>query len=148
MTFLIRYIIEMIFLGKKETLTQLLGCIIYPLAITFTAPLAKLITIELEPHLMLYVIAAICHGIGAGIIYRAGFSTGGFDIITQILSNKMKKPITKISPVLNMMVLTVGGFILNPVKIMYALMIIFISNKVTNGILFSISINPSFFGSW
>ena len=107
--------------------------------ITLTEPLSNLIEIELSSKLLLLLIAAVIYGFGGGIVYRAGYSTGGFDIITQILSNKLKKSITQISPILNFTVIIVGGFVFNPVKVMYAILIIYISNKVTNGVLFSVS---------
>lgn len=132
-------VVSYIFLGKKETMTQLLGCIAYPLMITLTSPLANIIKIYFPSKLLIYVIAAVIYGFGSGIVYRGGYSTGGFDIITQILSNRLKKPITSISPILNYTVIIVGGIVFNPIQIMYALTIIFISNKVTNAVLFSVS---------
>ena len=132
-------IISFIFLGKKKTLKQLLGCISYPLMVTLTTPLGKLINTAFAPKLIVLVFASVIYGFANGIIYRAGYSTGGFDIITEILSVKLKKAITQISPILNATVIIVGGIIFTPVQIMYAVMIIFISNRVTNGVLFSIS---------
>lgn len=132
-------IISFIFLSKKEALRQVVGCLIYPFMITLTEPLADLIRIELPSKLLLLLIAAVIYGAGGGIIYRAGYSTGGFDIITQILSNKLKKSITQISPILNFTVIIAGGYVFNPVQVMYAIIIIYISNKVTNGVLFSVS---------
>lgn len=132
-------IISFIFLSKKEALKQLVGCLIYPMMITLTEPLSRLIEIELSSKLLLLLIAAVIYGFGGGIVYRAGYSTGGFDIITQILSNKLKKSITQISPILNFTVIFAGGFVFNPVQVMYAILIIYISNKVTNGVLFSVS---------
>ena len=132
-------IISFIFLTKKEALRQLVGCLVYPFMITLTEPLSKLITINAPSKLLLLLIASVLYGAGAGIIYRAGYSTGGFDILTQIFSNKLKKSITQISPILNFTVILIGGFVFNPVQVMYAILIIYISNKVTNGVLFSVS---------
>lgn len=132
-------IISFIFLSRKDALRQLVGCLIYPFMITLTAPLAKCFNFELSSKILLLLIAAVIYGAGSGIVYRAGYSTGGFDILTQILSNKFKKSITEISPILNFTVITTGGFVFSPVQVMYAIIIIYISNKVTNGILFSVS---------
>ena len=132
-------IISFIFLTKKEALRQLIGCLVYPLMITLTEPLAKHLSFELPSLLLLLLLSAVIYGVGGGIVYRAGYSTGGFDIITQILSNKFKKSITQISPILNFSVIIAGGFVFNPVQVMYAIIIIYISNKATNGILFSVS---------
>lgn len=133
-------VISFIFLGKSETLKQLLGCILYPVMVSITGPLASMINVDIIPNrLVMLIIASIIYGAGSGIIYRAGYSTGGFDILTEIFSNKFKKSITEISPVLNFTVIACGGIVFSPVQIMYAVMIIFISNKITNAVLYSIS---------
>lgn len=134
-------VISYIFLGKKETGKHLLGAILYPLTVTLTSSLTRGINIEIESKLILYIFAALVYGIGNGLTYRAGYSTGGFDIITHILSNKFKKTITTISPILNISVIALSGVVFNPVKIMESVLVIYLSNKTTNAILFSISTN-------
>lgn len=131
--------LSFIFLGKKGTYKQMIGCICFPLMITITSQISLRFSIDNE--ILKFLIGALIYGGALGLIYRAGFSTGGFDIIAQILSNIIKKPITIISPIINTFVLLTGFIVFSPEQIIYSLIIIFISNKVINAVLFSISNN-------
>ena len=136
---LLLIVISFIFLGKKGTLKQILGCICYPIMVTITSPLSNIIVID--DLVLKFLFGALLYGVSLGLIYRIGFSTGGFDIISQILSNITKKPITAISPVINSIVLLTGYIVFSPIQILYSLIIIFVSNKIINIVLFSISNN-------
>lgn len=138
-------VLSFIVLGKKDTLRQLLGCILYPVMITITNPFGEFLSSQIHFSLLILIIVAIIHGIGAGLVYRTGYSTGGFDILTSILAKKIKKAVTQTGPILNMGVLVVGTFVFSPIKIMYALLVIFISNKATNIVLFSVGRNKMVF---
>lgn len=131
-------IVSFIFLGKRETFKQLAGCILYPLMVTITGPLAELIADNFPSSLLTFIVASLIYGFANGIIYRTGYSTGGADIIIQIISNKVKASITQISPILNITIIVLGGIVFSPIQIMYAITIIFISNRITNAILYSI----------
>ena len=132
-------ILSFIFLGKKDTFKQMIGCICYPVMITITSQIT--IPFVIEDLMLKYLIGALMYGVSLGLIYRAGFTTGGFDIISQILSNKIKKPITIISPIINTLVLLAGYIVFKPADIIYSLLIIFLSNRIINAVLFSISNN-------
>lgn len=128
-----------VFLNRKEALSQIIGCIVYPVMITLTEPLANYIILEFDSFLLLNVLVSIFYGIAAGIVYRTGFSTGGSDIILAILSKYLKKSFTSIGLVINTCIIVVGIIVFNPVQIMYSVLVIFISNKVTHLVLNSIS---------
>ena len=134
-------VISFILLGKDKTIPQLLGSITYPLMVSLTEPLAKMVNLQMDSMLLSVLVASVVYGLANGIIYRAGYSTGGSDIAIQILSSKLKKPITYFSPIINNTIIVCSGIVFSPIQVMYAVTIIFISNKITNGILFGISTN-------
>ena len=73
------YIVGSCTLGKKFALKTMISTIIYPFFITFTTFILKDVTITTNPLLgSLY--GGICIGIGIGLVYRVGGSTGGMDI--------------------------------------------------------------------
>lgn len=73
------YIVGACTLGKKFALKTMISTIIYPFFITFTTFILKDVTITTNPLLgSLY--GGICIGIGIGLVYRVGGSTGGMDI--------------------------------------------------------------------
>jgi len=121
-----------VFLTKKEAFSQIVGCVVYPLMVTITEPIAKNFIVEFDSLLLLCASVSIIYGIASGIVYRAGFSTGGSDIILYILSKYMKKSLTAIGLVINVCIIILGIIVFNPVLIMYSVLIIFISNKITH----------------
>ena len=84
-------ILSFVILGKSKTIDQLIGCIVYILMLNVTAPLADKIDFAFESQILMIIVVSLVYGVCNGIIYRAGYSTGGTDFLSQILSLKMKK---------------------------------------------------------
>lgn len=79
-------ILSFIFLGKESTANTILGSILYPVMIKLTEFIPNMITIgELEPFVEVACGAALL-GFGLGFVFKAGFTTGGVDILNQIVS--------------------------------------------------------------
>lgn len=73
------YVVGAFTLGKKFALKTMISTIIYPFFITSMASLLNDVVITTNPLLgSLY--GGICIGIGIGLVYRVGGSTGGMDI--------------------------------------------------------------------
>lgn len=132
-------ILSFIMLGKKKTIDQLIGTVMYLVMLNITSPLAKMVSFEFESEMLMMVIVSIFYGICLGLIFRPGYSTGGSDFLAAIISEKMKIPMTKVSLVFQVLVIMSSIFIFSIPKVMYSLMVIYLSNKVTNLVLFGIS---------
>ncbi|MEN8221625.1 MAG: YitT family protein [Acidobacteriota bacterium] len=75
-------------------------------------------------------------GLGLGLIYFAGASTGGADGIAQILWKMRKIPIGRTLIIIDVFVLTAAAVIFIPVKnIMYSMIFIYIEIKVIDMVL-------------
>ena len=83
-------IFSMLLLGKKKTNATILGSIIFPIFIRITENINVWLKIDTSSLLFSTIIGGIIFGIGAGIIYKAGFTTGGTDILNQIVSQYFK----------------------------------------------------------
>lgn len=132
-------ILSFIVLGKKKTIDQLIGCVTYLLMLNITAPLVKFVTFEFTSTMLMLIFVSIFWGIANGLIYRAGYSTGGTDFLCQIISEKIKRPITEISLVIQVCVILASAFVFNIPCVMLSIFVIYISNKITNAVLFGIS---------
>ena len=132
-------ILSFIMLGKKKTIDQLVGTIMYLVMLNITAPLARMVSFEFESKILMLVIVSIVYGACLGIIYKPGYSTGGSDFLAAILSEKLKVPLTKVSLVFQVLVILSSVFIFNIPKVLYSLFVIYLSNKVTNAVLFGVS---------
>lgn len=126
-------------LGKKRTVEQLFGCIVYLIMLNITAPLAELVTFEFESKLLMIIIIAMLLGIANGLIYRPGYSTGGSDFLSVMLSEKLKVSMTKVSLVMNIIIILVSAFVFSIPIIIYSTFIIYVSNRITNMLLFGVS---------
>lgn len=128
-----------IFLGKKGAMPQLASGIMFPCMITLTAPLYQLIPSYIESQFLLVIIGTIIYGVGCGLAYRAGFSTGGMDIVVQILSTTFKKSITHFNIIIQPIIIIVGAIVFSPVQVLYGIFVTYVSSKISHTILFGVS---------
>ena len=87
------FILGAIFLGKKFILHTLVSTLVYPLFIyIFRLPLFDFVHEQfclLEP-IIDSIIGGLIMGVGCGIVYKVGGSTGGFDIPGLIINKFFK----------------------------------------------------------
>lgn len=132
-------ILSFMVLGKRKTIDQLIGCIVYIIMLNITAPLATMWNFSFESPMLMLTLVSIIYGAANGIIYRAGYSTGGTDFLSQIISEKIHQPITKISLVIQVSIILLSTFVFGMPTVMMSVFIIYFSNIVTNTVLFGVS---------
>lgn len=132
-------ILSFVMLGRKKTIDQLIGCIIYILMLNITAPLASEWNFSFESPMLMLVLVSVIYGVANGLIYRAGYSTGGTDFLAQIISEKIKQPMTKISLIIQVSVILMSIFVFGVTTVMMSVFIIYVSNVITNAVLFGLS---------
>lgn len=144
---IILIIISYFTLGLKETSKQILGAILYPLMVSFTYPLAKLLNnyFALDSFLLEVLLASLVIGFAGGIIYKAGYSSGGNDIIVMIMNKYAKMPIGKCNFISNVIIVLLGGAIFGINNVIYAVLIIYLNSAVVDKILLGISNSKQFF---
>lgn len=151
-SYLILIILSYFMLGKEDTKHSIMGSILYPLFVSLTANIAHYIKFDVDNMLLISIFGALVLGIGSGITFKYGFSTGGSDIIVQILSKKLKVSIGDSMKVLNMTVILSSGFFVGGENViyayenvMYALIIVYIMSLMNDRLLLGISSSKSFY---
>ena len=81
-------IISFIALGKKESLNSLVGSLLYPIFIYLTRNIGDVFSISNDNLLLIAIIGGVCMGIGSGIVFKTGFTTGGTDILNHESSKR------------------------------------------------------------
>lgn len=144
---IILLIISYVLLGKKSTSNAALGSILYPLMVSTSAPIADFIAkyVTIDEHLLIVLLAAIMYGISNGIIYKAGFSTGGGDILMQLISKYMKMPTASANAFYSAIIVFASGFVFGWTSFVYAVIILIVSNIIINKLLIGISNSKVFF---
>ena len=72
-------------LGKRKTLKTIFGAILLPIIIYLTEPLAQLIDLSNIDKILIAVIGGTVSGIGYGMIFKSGYTSGGTDILEDIV---------------------------------------------------------------
>jgi len=129
---IILLILSFILLGKDETMKNIFGAIAYPVLTALTEPIAKLITIEFDSYLFTILIAILLYSIPLGIIYKVGYSTGGGDIINQIICKFRKTSIGQASAYINIIIIFTASFVFGIAKSIYALFGLLLENAIVD----------------
>ncbi|MBE6152659.1 MAG: YitT family protein [Firmicutes bacterium] len=132
-------------LGKSQTIKNLVGSLLYPIFVSLTSNITSYIDINSADLLIKTLFGAVISGIAGGMIFKVGFSSGGSDIITQILSKYSKISIGKASLIVNTIIIGFSGLIFGWINAMYGVIAIYIITTMTDKVLLGISDNKAFF---
>lgn len=132
-------LISFLILGKKDTIHAIFGFFMYAIMASLTGPLSNIINIKLDSFLFETFIFSIFSGIGYGLVYKTGFNTGGMDSLVQITQKYFAFSTTRLSNILNLLVIIVGTFIFGITKTIYAIIYLKIVNLTADKIMLGTS---------
>lgn len=138
-------IVSFIVLGVKKTWRTIIGSLLYPIMITCTVPLASYINLNLDNDIIIILLCGIITGVGNGLVYKAGYTTGGSDVIIQTIGEKKKTSMGTATLITNMTIILFGGYILGFNKAIYAILILFINSYLVDRIMLGISNSKMFY---
>ena len=133
-TFLL-LLFSFLLIGKEKTKHSVLGAIFFPIMITITEPMAKLVSINISSYLFLVLFVSIIHGALCGIIYRLGFNTGGTDIVVNILNHYKKISVGKAGNYINIGIVIVSVLSFKITRVIYFVIALFLTNYVVDFVL-------------
>ncbi len=138
-------ILSFMYLGKERTLGSILATILYPVLIQLTSPIRNMMLIDKNDLLLVVLFAGVISGIANGLMYRSGYSNGGFPIVSQILLDKFKIGIAKSSLFINVSIVVVGAIFFGTTKALYAIIFLYINSIIMDRVLLGISKNKAFY---
>ncbi|WP_138753680.1 YitT family protein [Paenibacillus sinopodophylli] len=112
-------------LGKKFAAKTALGSIILPLFILLTAGFES----PTDNPLLAAIYGGIGVGLGLGLVFRGGASTGGLDLAAQILHRYTGLPLSLAIVCFDGCVIVATGIIISPEVALYALIGLFVTSK-------------------
>jgi len=145
-TAIILLIVSYCFLGKEETKRTVIGSLLYPLFVTFTAPIAEVLLhyLSFQEILVTVVLASLLYGFSNGIIYKFGYTTGGSDVIMQLLCKYFHFSEGTSSIIFNIVIILIGAFVFGFDNGVYAIIILLISSMVVDKIMIGMSDSKKF----
>lgn len=134
-------IVSFILFGFKKSTPAILGTILYPVMITFTHPLAELLSeyFLFEDFITTIALTSIIYGLASGLVYKMGYNTGGSDIVMQIMCKYLHMPEGKATFISNLVVVLFAGLVLGVNKVVYAIIILYVSSLIVDKMLIGIS---------
>ncbi len=144
-TSLILLIISFIVLGKKQTKGSIVGSILFPIFVDLTANINQYIQLDSSNLLLAVIFGGIIYGFGAGLVFKAGFTTGGTDIINQIISKYAHISMGNAMLMSDGLIVLLGTFFFGVTKLMYAIIVIYIIGLMTDKVLLGISNSKAFY---
>lgn len=142
---LLLLVVSFLVLGKNDTKASIVGSILFPIFVNITANIGEYIKLDTGNVLLSTVFGGIIYGFGAGLVFKAGFTTGGTDIINQILSKYLHMSMGNAMLISDGLIVVLGGFFFGATKLMYALIVIYIIGLMTDKVLLGISNSKAFY---
>lgn len=132
-----------IFLGKKQTINSIVGSMLFPIFVKLTANISDYILIENDNLLLISLIGGVGVGFAAGIVFKSGFTTGGTDILNQIVAKYFKVSLGTSMLMTDGIIVLVGGFFFGWTRVLYALIVLYIINIMVDKVVLGISKNKA-----
>ena len=137
--------ISYIFLVKDQTKGSIVGSILFPILVNLTANINQYINIDTSNILLSVIFGGILYGFGAGLVFKAGFTTGGTDVINQIISKYFHVSMGNAMLMSDGLIVLAGGFFFGITKLMYAIIVVYIIGIMTDKVLLGISNSKAFY---
>ena len=138
-------IISLLTLGFNKTKNSAVGAILYPIMIAGTAPLVDYINLGTVEPIVSTVCGAAIVGLGMGLVFKAGFTTGGTDIIVQILHKYVKISMGTAVLIVNCIICLLTLYTLGFTCFIYSIISIYIISLITDKVLLGISNSKSIY---
>lgn len=140
-------VIGLFLLEKKDIFKGMFVSLLYPFFITFTLPLCNIIGkyLEFKDTLLVALVSSILFGFANGIIYKAGFNTGGSDVLMKIINKYGKIPEGRATFIMNIIIVIAGGFVFNINNVAYSAIILYLSSIIIDKMLIGVSTTKLFY---
>lgn len=138
-------IFSLMYVGVERTAGTLVASIVYPLLVKLTSPIGNIFALENTDVLLLVLFAGVISGLANGLMYKTGYSNGGFPVVSQVLYEKHQISIAKSSLFINVSIVLVGAIFFGTTSAMYAIIFLYINNIVLDKVLLGISNNKAFY---
>lgn len=132
-------------LGKEKTRASILGSILFPIFVRLTEHINVWLQIDTSQILLSTIFGGIIYGFGAGLVFKAGFTTGGTDIINQIISKYVKISLGKSMLLSDGLIVLSSSYFFGINKMMYSIVVLYIISLISDKVVLGISDCKAFY---
>ena len=132
-------------LGKMKTINSILGTLSVPILIKLTENINHYVVINQDDALLIVLMGAALTGFGLGLVFKSGFSTGGTDILNQIVSKYFKMSLGNAMFFTDGLIIVCGIFVFGWTNFMYSILSLYIISIMTDKVVLGISDSKAFY---
>lgn len=138
-------LLSFIFMGKEKTSKTVLGSLMYPLFVKLTESVLPYIEVGNTEPILLALFGAALSGFGMGLIFKSGYTTGGTDILNQIVAQYFKKSIGNAMFFTDGIIVLGSLFVFGLDKFLYSVVSIMVLSYMTDKVILGISQSKTFY---
>lgn len=132
-------IASFVFLGLERTKPTIVGSILYPLLVKATEFFPNYIYLGDTEMIVIALCGALVGGIGTGLVFKNNFTTGGTDVLKQILSHYGKMPYSKANIYSEGLIMLAGGIFFGWQSFIYSFISLYCSGMISDRVILGIS---------
>lgn len=138
-------IVSYIVLGKESTKNQFVGAVLYPIFIYLTGLFTDYIELGNTELIVIVILGGVFAGIGSGLIYKSNFSTGGTDVIIEIICRYCKLSMGTAGLIVNAIIIAIGKMVFSWDVVLYTVLVSYLISIFTDKVLLGISKSKAFY---
>lgn len=142
---IILLIISFFALGMDKTKNSVIGSLVFPLFVKLTSPLTAYIPLGDVEMIVIAIFGAVLTGLGYGIIFKTGFTTGGTDIINQIIAKYSKVSLGTSMLMVDGLVVLSAKIVFSWEIVLYGAIVLYIISMLTDKVILGISQSKAFY---
>ena len=131
-----------VYLGSEVTKYTVVGAFLYPLLVQLTSNIS--VDLGNTESVIIALTGAAMYGLGTGLVFRVGYTTGGTDIIKQILSRYGRKTMGQATIYVEGVIVTTGILVFGWQSFIYSIMSIAVISTITDKVMLGTSEYKSF----
>lgn len=132
-------------LGKEKTMNSVLGSILVPVLMKVTEIVPEYIVIETTEPFVLVLFGAVITGFGMGLVFKAGYTTGGTDILNQIVAKYAHMSVGTAMYFTDGLIVCSSFFFFGASKMLYSIISLYIISIMTDKVVLGISNSKAFY---
>lgn len=133
------------YLGWEKTKHSIIGSILFPIFVSITSPITNFIVIENMDLLIISLLGGVISGVGYGLVYQNDYTTGGTDILNQLMEKYCKVPMGKSIIYVDGMVVLLGFITFGFTTMLYSMIVLFLISELSNRTMLKINYNQILF---
>ncbi len=128
-----------VYLGKDVTSKTIVGAILYPVLVQLTAGVPEMINLGNTEPVIIALSGAVLYGFGTGLVFKVGYTTGGSDVMKQIISQYGKTSVGQATIYVEGLIVLSCLFVFGWQSFIYSIISLYLVGFFTDKVILGIS---------